>query len=338
MAWIKRNLYFLIGSIIALALMIVGGVYLFNQVSDEGSVADQIKAQYAELLRLTQQNPHPGDSTIDNIKATKEQAAALRAYTMKARPFYQRIAPIPESTASNKITDRDFASQLRITVSQLQHSAAQQSVLLPPDYYFTFEAQKKIMNFDASSLDDMAAHLGEIKTLCDLLFAAKVNSLDSIRREVISPNDNNPPDYLMEKTVSTPLADLTPYEVTFRCFSTELGLVLGNLAGSTNAFLVKTINVEPAGSAVPDDQSGNPNGPGMGQPQPMSPPMNGGFPPGSSYPGAPGSRRFNQFNPQAGMPAPVVAPVSHGPQVVLNEHPLRVTLLIRLVKLKPPVK
>jgi len=220
MAWIKRNLYFLIGSIIAVALMIVGGVYLYSQISDEESGADQIAGQYAELTRLTGQNPHPGDGTIDNIKATKEQAASLRTYTNKVRPFYQRIAPIPESTGSNKITDRDFASQLRITVSQLQHSAAQQSVLLPPDYYFTFEAQKKIMNFDPGSLDQLAGHLGEIKALCDLLFAAKVNSLDSIRREIISPNDNNPPDYLTDKTVSTPLADLTPYEVTFRCFST----------------------------------------------------------------------------------------------------------------------
>jgi hypothetical protein len=338
MAWIKRNLYFLIGSIIALALMIVGGVYLFNQISDEGSVADQIKSQYAELDRLVGLNPHPGDGTIDNIKLTKEQTATLRAYVNKAKPFYQRIAPIPESTSSNKITDHDFASQLRITVSQLQHSAAQQSVLLPQDYYFTFEAQKKIMNFDPASLDQLAVHLGEIKALCDLLFAAKVNSLDSIRREIISPNDDNPPDYLADKTVTTPLADLTPYEVTFRCFSTELAQVLANLASSTNAFLVKTINVEPAGSAVPDDQNNNPNG----QPPPMSPmPMNpnGYRPPGA--PGMPGIRGYNPgYNPNApgAMPAPVAAPTTHGPQVVLNEHPLRVTLFIRIVKLKPTVK
>jgi hypothetical protein len=337
MAWIKRNLFFLIGSIIALALMIVGGIYLFNQVSDEQSVADQIKGQYAELTRLTGLNPHPGDANIDNIKAAREQAAALRAYVNKVKPFFQRIPPIPDTTGtSNKITDRDFASQLRITVSQLQHSAAQQSVLLPADYYFTFEAQKKIMNFDPGSLDQLASHLGEIKVLCDLLFAAKVNSLDGIRREIISPNDDNPPDYLPQKTVTTPLADLTPYEVTFRCFSSELALVLGNLAGSTNAFVVKTVNVEPAGSAVPDDQAnpamgmGNPN-----QPQPMPQPMPG---PGYRQPGAPGERGFRGFNPNNAMPVQVVAPATHGPQVVLNEHPLRVTLMIQLVKIKPTVK
>ncbi len=314
--------------------MIVGGIYLFNQVSEEQSVADQIKAQYAELTRLTGLNPHPGDANIDNIKAAKEQAAALRVYINKVKPFFQRIPPIPDNSGtSNKITDRDFASQLRITVSQLQHSAAQQSVLLPADYYFTFEAQKKIMNFDPVSLDPLASHLGEIKVLCDLLFAAKVNSLDGIRREIISPNDDNPPDYLPLKTVTTPLADLTPYEVTFRCFSSELALVLGNLAGSTNGFVVKTINVEPAGSATPDDQT-NPTIDNPNQAPPMRQPMQI---PGLRQPGVPYGERGMRggYNP---IPVQPVAQVTHGSQVVLNEHPLRVTLMIQLVKIKPTVK
>ncbi len=278
---------------------------------------------------MTGLNPHPGDGAIDNIKAAREQAVSLRAWITKTRPFFQRIPPIPESSSSNKITDRDFASQLRITVSQLQHTATQQSVLLPsPDYYFTFEAQKKLMNFDPASLDLMAVHLGEIKALCDVLFDAKVNSLDSIRREIISPNDNNTPDYLAEKTVSTPLADLTPYEVTFRCFSTELALVLGNLASSTNAFVVKTINVEPAGSGAPDE-AGNPNSPMTPQPAVMPPP-------GTMRP-IYRSSESRGFIPPPQI-APVVAPATHGPQVVLNEKPFRVTLMILVVKIKPTVK
>ena len=40
------------------------------------------------------------------------------------------------------------------------------------------------------------------------------------------------------------LAVLTPYEVTFRCFSSELAAVLAGLASSPYALLVKTINVE----------------------------------------------------------------------------------------------
>ena len=209
MVWIKRNLYFLIGSLVALALMVVGGIYLFSEISQEAQVADEISHQYAELLRLTQLNPNPGDDKIDNIKAAKEQEAAVRAYIAKTRPFFQRILPIPDP-ATNRISNAEFAAQLRITVSQLHHTAEQQSVIVPPEYYFTFESQKKIMNFDPASLDSLAVHLGEVKAISEILFDARVNWLDGIRREVISANDNNQADYLPMKTVSTPLADITP--------------------------------------------------------------------------------------------------------------------------------
>ena len=99
----------------------------------------------------------------------------------------------------------------------------------------------------------MASHLGEIKAICDILFDAKVNTLDSIRREKISElNDNYPSDYLgTQKTITNTLAELTPYEVTFKSFSAELALVLGSLAGSPNGFIVKSINVEPVGKICP---------------------------------------------------------------------------------------
>ena len=70
--------------------------------------------------------------------------------------------------------------------------------------------------------------LGEVKGICEVLFEAKVNSLDNLRRERVSADDSKGPqtDYLGEKSVTNELAVLTPYEVTFRCFSSELAAVL----------------------------------------------------------------------------------------------------------------
>jgi len=322
MAWIKRNLFFVIGSLVALALMIGGGFFLYQQISDEGDVAGKIAAQYAELKRLYDQNPHPGDEHIDNIKAAKDQATGLRAYVDKIHPFFQRIPPIPDS-APNKVSNSDFATQLHNTVTQLHKSAEQQSVLLPPSYFFTFESQKNLMIFDPASLDPMATHLGEIKAICDILFEAKVNSLDSMRREKISElNDNNPTDYLTQKTVTNNLAELTPYEVTFKSFSTELALVLGNLASSPNGFLVKTINVEPLASGGDDLNS-------AASPYPQTQPTYQlpYQPPSQFYPG-----RGREFAPP---PLATAPPASRGPTVFLNEKPFRVTLSIVVVKLKP---
>jgi hypothetical protein len=336
MAWIKRNLFFVLGSIVALGLMVFGIVVLLGQISQESQVAEDIGKQYAELTRLTQLNPHPGDDKIDNIKATKEQQVLLRNYITKTRPFFQRISPIPDFS-TNKIDKVAFAAEMRNTVSQLQHSASNQSVLLPPDYYFTFEAQKKIMNFDPASLEPLAVHLGEIKALCDIFFDAKVNSLDSIRREVISVNnDNNPSDYLPDKTVSTPLADITPYEVTFRCFSAELAQVLGSFASSPYGFVVKTINVENASSEMPMTESGvaQPAGtppPNMPPPSSFRAPNTGYNPVNHGYGIPPGAR---PYYPGAPPTAPAVAPPTRGPQEFLREKLIRVTLEIQVVKIR----
>ena len=94
--------------------------------------------------------------------------------------------------------------------------------------------------------------LAEVKAICAVLIQAKVNSLDNIRRERVSDDDLKGPqtDYLTEKSVTNELAVLSPYEVTFRCFSSELAAVLAGFAASPCGLLVKTINVESAPAAA----------------------------------------------------------------------------------------
>jgi hypothetical protein len=324
MAWIKRNLFFLIGSLVALALMGVGIYYLLGQINDENQVTTDIQAQYAELSRLAGLNPHPGNGSIDNIKTAKEQEAALRDYIKKERGTFQHIQSIPD-TSANKISNADFARELPITIAELRRSAQQQSVKLSsPDYDFTFLAQIKSPIADPGTLEQLASHLGEIKTLCNLLFDAKINFLDSLQREIISSNqDNNLPDYLTtQKTVTTPLADLTPYRVTFRCFSTELADVLASLATSPYGFLVQSINVESVNSAD-DSTVMNPTFPQPTfQPQPI-PQYRGGLGrPGYPPPGSPGAPGF----------APAPAPTAGHNTTFLSEKTFRVTLMIEVVK------
>ncbi|HLH55993.1 MAG TPA: Amuc_1100 family pilus-like protein, partial [Verrucomicrobiae bacterium] len=62
-------------------------------------------------------------------------------------------------------------------------------------------------------------------------------------------------DYISERTTSNSLAVLTPYEITFRSFSSELATVLAGFASSPHALLVKTINVEAAPPAPASEQS-----------------------------------------------------------------------------------
>ena len=95
MDWIKRNLYFLIGSLVALALMGLAGWYLYSKWQLNNEILGKLDEQYAELKRLNEQNPHPGSDKVDNIKAAKEQQKELRAYIQKAHEYFQRCPPSP---------------------------------------------------------------------------------------------------------------------------------------------------------------------------------------------------------------------------------------------------
>lgn len=341
MAWIKRNLFFVIGGVIALLLMGFGGYLLFTQMSEESRVSGQIDEQFEDLKKLYGRSPFPGDpSTIDNIAIATQQAESVRQYAVKVRPLFGRIPGIPDTFGtSNKVSNSDFASELRNTITVLRRVAAQQSVVLPQDYYFTFESQRKLMIFDPTSLDKLAVQLGEIKALCSILFDAKVNSIDGLRRENVSTNDQNMPDYLDGKTVSTPLADIAPYEITFRCFSAELAFVMSRLASSTNGWIVKSINVESTAGGT-EDSSMNPGG--MASPQPTSPytQPTPGVNPYTQQPGPGGFRGEGGpppggfgFRPQGAPPGGPAAAALRS-QVFLNKRPFRVTMTLDLVKLK----
>src|ERR1043166_9540469 len=258
MDWIKRNLYFVIGATVALLLMGAAGFYLYSKWNLNKEIVGQLDEQYAKLNDLNNQKPHPGEpGKVDNIEIAKEQQKQLRVTIGKSKPYFQRIAAIPDVP---KLTDAEFSRALSRTLDQLQKDATTASVSLPPKlasggtYSFSFEAQKQKVSFAPGSLAPLAVQFGEVKTICDVLFQAKVNSLDSLRRESISADDANSTqgqtDYIARHSFTNELAVLSPYEITFRGFSTELASVLAGFASSPNGLIVKTINVEaaPAGT------------------------------------------------------------------------------------------
>ena len=71
MDWIKRNLYFLIGSLVALALLGLGGWYLYSKWQLNNEILGKLDEQYTELKRLNGQSPHPGSDQVNNINAAK---------------------------------------------------------------------------------------------------------------------------------------------------------------------------------------------------------------------------------------------------------------------------
>lgn len=347
MAWVKRNLFFLIGSVIALALLGAAGLYLFTKNNQNTELSAKLDAEYGELNQLNAQSPHPGNDKVNNIQAARNQEKQLRDFIGRADRFFEKTSPIPDSHGENGLTDQDsheFASALRETIKQLQRDAAAASVTLPPNYDFSFSTIKTKITFAPGSLQPLAVQLGEVKTLCDILFHAKINSLDSIRRERVSADDREMADYTDSRSVANELAMLTPYEVTFHGFSSELAEVLGGLAASPYGFIVKEMNVDATDSPV--SALGYP-GSGAGatatyvQPASISPQT------GSPNPRNVASTIEQMRLRMAGAavtlptavavappPAAVNPPGRGGLQTVLNERLLKINLVIELVKLK----
>ena len=52
MDWIKRNIMFVAGSVVALVLMGLAGFYLYSEMGKNSKSLEKLNAEYAELDRL----------------------------------------------------------------------------------------------------------------------------------------------------------------------------------------------------------------------------------------------------------------------------------------------
>jgi len=299
MGWLKRNLFFVIGVVVALGLLGAAGFYDYASWSHNQAAFAHLTEVYNKLADLTKKKPSPGGGQVDNIAAAREQERQLHQWIDQTRNYFQPIEPIPKP-ANGPVSSELFAGALHRTIAQLQHEAEAANVVLPPQYDFSFTAHMDRLTFAPGSLEPLSVQLGEVKTISEVLFGSGINALDGIQRVPASPDDASGPqtDYLADQPLTTDLAVLVPYQVTFRAFSPEIAQVLKAFASSQNGFVVKTISVQPAGATA--TSAAAPNAIDTG----MSPP-----------------------------PAPL--PGKSGWQTVLNEQLLRVTLTVEVVKLTP---
>jgi hypothetical protein len=169
-------------------------------------------------------------------------------------PYFR---PVPAIPANTPVTSEAYASALRRTIDQLQRAADAAGITVPPKYDFSFSAQRPLVKFANGSLEPLAVQLGEVKAISEILFAARINAVDGIQRVRVSEDDmaGSQADYVDAHSVTNELAVLTPYVITFRCFTPELSHVLTGFASSSNAFIIKSIMVQPAGAVAAVDSS-----------------------------------------------------------------------------------
>jgi hypothetical protein len=277
---------------------------------------------------LTTRDPHPNQSNIDLAKQEQVREGAL---IEKVRRFFT-----PVTTFTN-LDSATFKNYLETTIFQLDRDAKDAGVELPAKFDFTFAPQRKKVDFTPDTLIPLASRLAEIQVLCDVLYDARVHSIASLRRVPVAKEDDSANDYLLGKkpaTNSVTGAIVSPYEVVFQGFTSELAGVLDGFARSPHCFIVKNVDVQTnAAAATGPGESApiyyNPSGPAPGrQLSPMDMMrMRYGV----------GMRNRYGGGPTAAPVAPVVAapvtaaPARRGPETILDERPLKITLYVEAV-------
>jgi hypothetical protein len=322
MSWAKRNLYFLISGIVAVVLLGAAGWYCYSSMQSNAAVWAQLQEAYGKMDAITKKSPGAGNNDVNNIEAAKEQTKEVEARVAEMRKFFVPVRGIPDT---NHFDERRLAFAVRDTVSQLRAAAKDHSVALPmstPEFAFSFTLQVGKMGYDAGSHEMLSKQLGEVKLICDTLFACRITALDSVQRERTADDASTTyagggvsgNDYTDSISLTNGNVVITPYQVTFQCFTPELGRIISSFANQEHTVVVKTLNVQPAETGM---MSGDMGGYGGGYGALAAGAGAGGY--GGGY-GAP--------------PQPAVT-AARGLQTVIDEKKLRVTLLLDFVKILP---
>lgn len=335
MAWIKRNLFLVVGGLVALILLGVAGYFLFTKYGQDQTVTEQLTQNTEDLKKLVGRDPHPDANNIETAKAEHKK---LLAFMGQVRRYFR-------PAITNHPSSREFRSMLDRTIAELQHGGERSGVQLPEDYWFTFSAQKAAMTFSTNLLGPLTAQLLDIRELCHILFDAKIISLERLRRVSVGQEDGGgalgtsfSQDYLEEKGTTNQWAIVTPYEITFQGFSSELAELLKGLIRSPNCFVVKNLAVERAdATSTTDETTGvqQTSMPYSGEARGVNPYNRYGMNPMMNRYGAQGMppsmmQRYGLMPGGAATLPP--RPKGHN---LLEERALRFTLTINSVKLKP---
>jgi hypothetical protein len=323
MAWVKRNLIFVI--IIVVGLIATGycGYLLSSVLSANAAVSGDYTSTLDQLKTQKDTKPPASDENIQAAKADQERVHEFLGSFRKA------FAPFP---IAPKADDRQFVEHLQLTLRQFAAEATNAGVSLPPDYAFSFSQERQKISFTSECIGPWMQELEEIRLILRILYTAKINYLEVIRRVPACNDDFSGDDCLNTASLSNQWGLVTPYQVSFRGFSTEVASVLEGFAVATNCFVVKYVDVKPSLAPLPTII------------QPTAPqPMQRYMPPQEypSFGGEEGDGRGrgygNRGRPRAQpqqtqMPMMPTGPTP--PETFLQETPLYITVVVDVVKLK----
>jgi len=180
MAWVKRNLYFVIAVAVGLALTGYCGYLLYSATNATAEASGQYATAQSGLEDLRKKVPYPSK---ENIEAAEKDAVRVKAFLGEFRkPFSSFPAP-------PKVDDRQFKDYLQNCVNRFGAEATNAGVGLYPNYAFAFSQQIDKLTFPSECIPPWMQELEEIKALLHILYKAKINFLEEIQRPAANADD-----------------------------------------------------------------------------------------------------------------------------------------------------
>lgn len=237
MAWLKRNLIFVVSGLVALGVLGFATVYMMSKKELNETVTADLQNKQSEWNRLNQKDPHPGTDSLDNITSAQVEQKKVTAVLEEARTHYEMMS------ATNTIDNATFKKMLDDSLYELKQQAAASGVETPQDFGFTFTSQRNELRFPEASLVPLKSRLEDIKDICSVLYNSKVHGITSLKRPTVAEEESalGAQDYHSNSPVTNSLAVITPYELTFRGFSAEVSSVLHGFATSEKFMVVKWV-------------------------------------------------------------------------------------------------
>ncbi|MGE3313071.1 MAG: hypothetical protein AB7O66_24140 [Limisphaerales bacterium] len=236
MPWIKKNLTLVLGGLVGLVLLGGSAFFLYDQSNRETTVNAALEEKREEWNRLNALNPYPEEKNIKAVRAEAERVGALTK-ALRESIHAPNVQPVSD-TFSLKLL-------IETTISQLQHEAEESGVHLPDRYAFTFQKLREMPYFEPNGIPKLAEQVAQISALSRVLFAAKVHSLDQLRRPGVLKEEVGSTEYLTKKAVTNNWVVRSPFDLSFRSFSTELAAALQGFAAMDEVVAIKTINIQP---------------------------------------------------------------------------------------------
>jgi hypothetical protein len=326
MAWIKRNLFFVIGAAVGLILTGYCSYLLYKSLGDNAGVSDDYKTTLSSLQDLQQKSPYPSKENVQAAKADRDRVHKFLA------DFTKRFEPFPAPVLTD---EKGFQAYLDDTLVRFRSQAQDAGVLLPEDFEFAFGGLAGKLTYPPENIGPWMQQMEEIGSILNVLYQAKINALLALGRVPVSPDDTG--SGLASAPVTNQWGVVTPYQITFRGFSAEIGAVLEGFARSSHCFIVRSLVINPDTTVQPmTEETAQPQGAVNWAPQYRSPaptPRFDRYGPGDRH----GPPNFTRQAPRY-VQSPVysyAAPAAPaGPVTILSENPLSVTITVDVIKLK----